>query len=271
MRVTEVVSLEDGVRLVRDGRAVAAVGLTSRSTLQVDYAGAKGLTESGAARALVRGLAAEAGLTVKERDVVPLVKYDSRGLSAFYVVFGVTLSSFVLAQGLTGAAGSVRLRHRLYAMGGFAVAIGVVAATIAGPLLGALTGPWFALTTSLSLLSAAVAFATKALGAWLGAAGFGVAVLALTTVGNAVSGSAIGYDLLPSWARAISPILPPGAAVRAINEFGYFDGSNAWSSLVVLAVWAVAGFGAVLLRSAAATARSTVAAGQPRRTSEAVS
>ncbi|MEK8106757.1 hypothetical protein NKG94_19320 [Micromonospora sp. M12] len=30
---------------------------------------------------------------------MPLATYDSRGLSAFYVVFGVTLSSFVLAQG----------------------------------------------------------------------------------------------------------------------------------------------------------------------------
>ncbi|WP_285113752.1 hypothetical protein [Leifsonia sp. fls2-241-R2A-40a] len=258
--VTEVSSLEEGARMVRNGDAVAAVGLSSRSTLQVDYAGAKGLSESGAARALVHGLAAHAGLTVHEQDVVPLVKYDSRGLSAFYVVFGVTLASFVLAQGLTGAAGKVRLRHRLYAMGGFAVVIGVVAATIAGPVLGALNAPWIALAASLSLLSAAVAFTTKALGAWLGAAGIGLAVLALTTVGNAVSGATIGYDILPRWAQVISPILPPGAAFRAVNEFGYFDGSSAWSSLVVLAIWAIVGFGLVLVRSAVAGKRSTAAA-----------
>ncbi|WP_157498151.1 hypothetical protein [Leifsonia sp. Leaf336] len=117
--------------------------------MELDYAGAKGLTESGAARVLVHGIAAHAGLAVQEEDVVPLAKYDSRGLSAFYVVFGVTLSSFALAQGLTGAAGRVRLRHRLYAMGGFAIVIGAVAATIAGPVLGALNAPWFALAASL--------------------------------------------------------------------------------------------------------------------------
>ncbi|WP_431218874.1 hypothetical protein [Leifsonia xyli] len=208
VQVAEVSSLEDGVQMVKDGDAVAAVGLTSRTSLQLDYAGAKGLSESGAARALVHGVAAKAGLSVQEKDVVPLVKYDSRGLVGFYVVFGVTLASFVLAQGLTGAASKVLLRHRLYAMGGFAVLIGAVAATIAGPVLGALTAPWLALAASLALLSAAVAFTTKALGSWLGAAGIGLAVLGLTTVGNAVSGATIGYDILPQWAQAISPILP---------------------------------------------------------------
>ncbi len=248
--VTEVTSLGEGSQLVRDGYAVAVVGLTSPTTLQFDYAGAKGISESSAARALVHGMADHAGLTVQEDDLVPLVQYDSRGLSAFYVVFGATLASFVLAQGLTGAAAKIRLRHRLYAMGGFAVLIGAVAATIAGPILGALTAPWVQLAATLALLSAAVAFATKALGTWLGAAGIGLAVLSLTTVGNALGGATIGYDLLPSWGQAISAALPPGAAFRAVNDYGYFNGNAAWSSLAVLALWAAAGFGLVLLRSA---------------------
>ena len=177
-----------------------------------------------------------------------MVPFDSRGLSAFYVVFGVTLSSFVLAQGLTAATATVRLRHRLYAMAGFAVAIGVIAATIAGPIYGSLTPSFPMLALSLILLSAASAFATKALGAWLGAAGIGLAVLILTTVGNATSGATIGYDLLPGWAQAVSAKLPPGAAVRAVNDFGYFDGSHAWASIAVLVIWFLAGLGLVLLR-----------------------
>jgi hypothetical protein len=196
----------------------------------------------------VAGLAGRAGLTVTETDIVPLTRYDSRGLATFYVVFGVTLASFVLAQGLTGAAGAIRLRHRLYAMGGFAVVIGVVAATIAGPVYGSLTAPFPLLALTLTLLSAASAFATKAMGAWLGPAGFGLAVLVLTTIGNATSGATLGYDVLPGWAQAISAKLPPGAAVRAVNDFGYHDGSHAGLPLAVLAIWAVAGFGLVLLR-----------------------
>ncbi|MET3923863.1 hypothetical protein [Arthrobacter sp. UYEF20] len=261
--VTEVKSLNEGTQMVRNGDAVAMVALTSPTTLQFDYAGAKGLSESGAARALVQGVADHAGLTLQEKDLVPLVQYDSRGLSAFYVVFGATLSSFVLAQGLTGAAGKIRLRHRLYAMGGFAVLIGVVAATIAGPILGALTAPWLLLALTLTLLSASVAFTTKALGAWLGAAGIALAVLSLTTVGNAVSGATIGYDILPSWGQAISAVLPPGAAFRAVNDYGYFNGTAAWSSLLVLALWAAAGFGLVLLRSAVGGKRTKAVQSQP--------
>jgi hypothetical protein len=272
VKVTEVDTMEEGTALVHDGEVVAAVGATSPTTLQLDYAGARGLSESGAARALVGGLAEKAGFTVDEKDVVPLVDYDSRGLSTFYVVFGVTLSSFVLAQGLTGAAAKIRLRHRLYAMGGFAVVIGVVAATIAGPIFGSLTAPFPVLAITLALLSASVAFTTKALGAWLGAAGIGLAVLTLTTVGNAVSGATIGFDILPAWAQAISAILPPGAAFRAVNDFGYFNGTNAWSSLVVLAIWAVVGFALVLVRQALGEKRAKAAETAPplRETVEAV-
>lgn len=248
VQVIQVASIDDGSELVRDGRAVAALGSSSPTTLQLDYAGAQGLSESGAARQLVNGLANHAGLTVVETDLVPLVRYDNRGLSAFYVVFGVTLSSFVLAQGLTGAAAKVGLQARLLAMAGFAVVIGLGAATIAGPVYGSLTAPFPLLALSLILLSAASAFATKALGAWLGAAGIGLAVLILTTIGNATSGATLGFDLLPAWAQKISPILPPGAAFRAVNDFGYFNGSHAGPSLVVLAAWFVAGLGLVLLR-----------------------
>jgi hypothetical protein len=246
--VRQVASLEAGAVLVRTGDAVAVLGATAPGTLELDYASARGLSESGAARQLAGGLARRAGASLQERDVVPLVRYDSRGLTAFYVVFGVTLSSFVLAQGLTAATAIVRLRHRLYAMGGFAVAIGVIAATIAGPVYGSLTARFPELALSLILLSAASAFATKALGAWLGPPGIGLSVLILTTLGNATSGATIGVNLLPGWAQAVSGILPPGAAVRAVNNFGYFDGSHTLAPLVVLAAWFLAGLGLVLLR-----------------------
>ncbi|MGQ4347987.1 hypothetical protein [Streptomyces sp. SAS_275] len=246
--VRQVATLDQGADLVRHGDAVGVMAVTSPSALRFEYAGASGLSESGAARQLVGGLAHKAGLAVEESDIVPLTKYDSRGLSAFYVVFGVTLSSFVLAQGLSGVVASVRLRHRLYAMAGFAVVIGVVAAAIAGPIYGSLTPSFPELALSLMLLSAASAFSTAALGAWLGPAGIGLAVLVLTTIGNATSGAAIGVDLLPGWAQFISGKLPPGAAVRAISDFGYFDGSHAGVAITVLVVWFVVGLALVLLR-----------------------
>lgn len=247
--ITQVETMDDGAALVRTGDVVAVLGAASPSAVRLEYAGAAGLSESGAARTLTAGLARTTGVTVEEADIVPLVRYDSRGLSAFYVVFGVTLASFVLAQGLTAATDRVRLVHRLYAMAGFAVAIGLIAATIAGPVYGALTAPFPALALSLALLSAASAFATKALGAWLGPAGIGLSVLTLTTIGNATSGATVGFDLLPRWAQALSGVLPPGAGVRAVNDFGYFDGSHAGTSLAILVLWFLAGLVLVLLRA----------------------
>ncbi|MFY1620644.1 hypothetical protein [Micromonospora sp. WMMD736] len=257
--VTPVTSVDAGTALVQDGDAVAVLSPSAPDSVRLDYAGASGFSESGAARQLVAGFARQAGMTVQENDIVPLASYDSRGLSAFYVVFGVTLSSFVLAQGLTAATAKVRLRHRLYAMGGFAVLIGVVAATVAGPVYGSLTAPFPLLALSLILLSAASAFTTKALGAWLGPIGIALAVLILTTIGNATSGATIGVDLLPGWAQAISAKLPPGAAVRAVNNFGYFGGSHTLVPLVVLAAWFLAGLGFVLLRQRSAPRRPLAA------------
>jgi hypothetical protein len=190
------------------------------------------------------------------------VRYDSRGLSGFYVVFGVTLASFVLAQGLTAVTSRVRLRHRLAAMGGFAVVIGLISAAIAGPLYGSLPASFPVLALSLILLSAASAFATTALGAWLGPPGIGLAVLLLTTVGNATSGAIIGYDLLPAWAQAASAQLPPGAAVRAVNRFGYFGGAHTVWPLAILVTWFLAGLALVLLRQGVAVRQQGRAIGR---------
>jgi hypothetical protein len=260
--VTQVPTIEDGAAMVRNGDVVAVVEAASRTSLRVEYASASGFSESGAALKLASRLAARAGFKPDETDIVPLVRYDSRGLSGFYVVFGVTLASFVLAQGLTAVTSRVRLRHRIAAMGGFAVVIGLISAAIAGPLYGSLPASFPVLALSLILLSAASAFATTALGAWLGPPGIGLAVLLLTTVGNATSGAIIGYDLLPAWAQAVSAQLPPGAAVRAVNRFGYFGGAHTGWPLAILVIWFLAGLALVLLRPGVAVRQQGRAIGR---------
>lgn len=245
--VRTVSSPVDGREEVRAGSAVAAVTVSS-GTLLVDYAGAQGLSETGAARDMLSRFADASGLVVTETDVVPLSDGDSRGLVSFYVTFGVTLASFILGQGLTGAATRVRLRDRLLVSAGFAIAIGVVAGTLTGPIYGALPASWPLLTATLALLSASSSLTTQALGAWLGPAGIGVSVLLLTTLGNALSGATIGRDLLPRWAQLLSPVLPPGAAVEAVTDFGYFAPTSAIPSVCILTAWAVAGLVLLVLR-----------------------
>lgn len=255
--VSAVDSEAEGLASVRRGDTVASLSVSDGS-LHVAYAGARGLSESSAARALATGLAESSGLEVSEDDVVPLSPFDSKGLVSFYVTFGVALASFILGQGLTGAAGRVRLRHRLLVTAAFAVVIGSVAATVVGTIYDALPAPWPLLAVTLVLLSAACALTTEALGAWLGAAGIGIAVLLLTTTGNALSSATIGQDLLPSWAQFLSPALPAGAAVRAVTDFGYFSPSDALTSLLVLVGWAAVGLALITVK-ASRTRRRAVA------------
>ncbi|MFD7436449.1 hypothetical protein [Streptomyces sp. NPDC059861] len=207
--------------------------------LYLEVAGANGPSTTGAVKSLISAYGHGAGSTVTVKDVVPLTQYDSRGFAAFYVAFGVTLSGFALAQSILGLSQLLHLRHRFTVMAGFAVIAGVVAATLAGPVLGAVPAPFPLLAVTLALLAAAAAFTTKLLGTYFGPVGVPLATLLLLTIGNATSGATIGEDLLPGVAHSVSGILPPGAAVRAITNLSYFDGAHTLVPLLCLAAWAV--------------------------------
>jgi hypothetical protein len=151
-------------------------------------------------------------------------------------------------------------------LGGASVAIGALAAIIAGPVMGSVPAPVAPLIVTLAFLAAAASFTTKLLGTYFGPLGIPVATLLLLTVGNATSGATIGPDLLPGTARAVSALLPPGAAVRAVSDLSYFGGAHAVVPVLTLVAW-TAGAGLLLglharlarRRSAAAPALSAPA------------
>ncbi|MFJ3912892.1 hypothetical protein [Streptomyces vinaceus] len=227
----------------------AALGEGPGGRLNLEVAGAYGPSTTSAVKSLVGAYAEGAGRQVTTEDVVPLTRYDTRGLAGFYLAFGVTLAGFVLAQNALGLAGLLRLRHRFWLLAAVSAAVGTVAAVLAGPVLGAVPAPVLPLAFTLTLLAAAAAFATKLLGTYLGPVGVPAATLLLLTVGNSTSGAAISADLLPPAAHAVSALLPPGAAVRAITDLSYFHGAHVTGPLVTLAVWAVTAALLVGLRS----------------------
>ncbi|MGU3292693.1 hypothetical protein [Williamsia sp. M5A3_1d] len=237
-----------GRDLVAGRDAVAVVSQTAPTTLTLEVAGANGPSTVGAVQRLVGVYARATGEQVVVDDVNPLVRYDSRGTAGFYVAFGVTLASFVLAQMLMMAAAQMHLRHRLLTITVFSGVVGVLASVLAGPVFGALPGHFVSLAVTLALLSAATALATKALAAWFGPVGVPIATILLITIGNSTSGATIGVDLLPGFARVFSEILPPGAAIRSITDLSYFGGAHQWSGWLVLIVWIVVAGGLTLLK-----------------------
>ncbi|MBZ9637873.1 hypothetical protein [Streptomyces sp. PSKA30] len=217
---------------------VATLSTDGPDGLRLEIAGADGASTTSAVQTLVGAYAHGAGKHLTTEDVVPLTHFDARGLAGFYVAFGVTLAGFVLGSNTLGLAGHLNLRHRFRLLAGASLAIGTVAAIVAGPALGAVPAPVVPLILTLTLLAAAAAFTTKLLGTYLGPVGVPVATLLLLTLGNATSGAIIGADLLPAAARAVSALLPPGAAVRAITDLSYFNGAHATGPAITLALWA---------------------------------
>ncbi|MGY4965873.1 hypothetical protein [Streptomyces sp. 900105245] len=219
---------------------VAALsGRAASDRLRLEVGGANGQSTTTAVKSLISAYAHGSGQRVTTVDVVPFVRFDSRGLAGFYLAFGVTLAGFVLAQNVLGLANRLHLQHRFWLLSGASVAIGIVATVIAGPILGAVPAPVMPLAFALTLLAGAAAFTTKLLGTYLGPVGVPVATLLLLTVGNSTSGAAIGPDLLPAAAHAVSALLPPGAAVRAVTDLSYFHGAQAVQPLATLALWAL--------------------------------
>ncbi|WP_266707448.1 hypothetical protein [Streptomyces sp. NBC_01571] len=245
---------------VKGHDVVAALSADGSDGLRLEIAGADGTSTTSAVKTLVGAYAHGAGKRVTTDDVVPFTHFDTRGLAGFYMAFGVTLSGFVLGSNALGLAGLLHLRHRFWLLAGASVAIGTLAAIIAGPVLGAVPAPVAPLVVTLTLLAAAAAFTTKLLGTYLGPVGVPVATLLLLTVGNATSGATIGADLLPTAARTVSALLPPGAAVRAVTDLSYFDGAHAAGPVITLALWACVAAFLLALRPRLRRRRTEVAA-----------
>ncbi|MFF4897863.1 hypothetical protein [Streptomyces sp. NPDC001068] len=252
--------------LHRDVVAVLGTGAHHKD-LKLDIASANGLSTTSAVTKLATAYAHGAGRHITVSDVVPLEQYDARGLAGFYVSFGVTLSGFALAQNVVGLSNLLHLRHRFTLMTAFAAASGLVAAAIAGPILGAVPAPYLPLAFVLALLAAAAAFTTKMLATYIGPLGIPVATLLLLTVGNSTSGATIGINLMPSGARVLSELLPPGAAVRAVADLSYFQGSHVLAPLATLVLWA-AGSAVLLTFRASGPGRPASAPSEPRTVPE---
>jgi hypothetical protein len=208
-------------------------------------AGAQGPAVTQAVTGIFTGVAGARGqgqgTGLRVDDVVPLSAEDPRGLSGFYVIFGVTLAGFIFGQTSHTYSRRLPFGRRLVQALGFAVLAGLAGALIAGPLLGVLPGSFLALAGILVLLALATALVTMSLTALLGDPGVVVATLGLVILGNATSGGAVAASFLPGGFRQLSPALPPGAATEALGRVDYFDPGAALWPVVVLAAWALGG------------------------------
>ena len=245
--VTVVASTGEAEDRLRSGAAVAAF-IPTATGLDLYTAGSNGRSVTMAATGLVDGLAEASGLPVESTtDVVPFVQYDRQGLSSFYLVFGVTLAAFILAQ-ILSAMKFLTLRSRIFAVAGGALATAAATAVLAGTVLGAVPATLWVVIPVLALLFAAVSVSTMAIAAAVGPIGNVVSTLLFTVAGNATGGATISPFLMPPAIATLGSLLPQGASFRLVVNTGYFDGAATVAPVVVLVAWNVAA--AILLWAA---------------------
>ncbi|MEU5289977.1 ABC transporter permease [Streptomyces umbrinus] len=188
------------------------------------------------------------GAQVRTVDVVPAAKDDPRGSALTSSVLPLTLAG--IAAGAVVTLLGLRGRRAIVALVGASVLVGLVAATLAGSWLGALTGNWWAQAGALGLATLAVGAAVAGLAALLGPPGIGLGGLVVMLLGNPFSGAATAPEMLPDPVGAIGQWLPPGAGVSLLRSISFFDGAAASGPALTLAWWAALGLGAILLGSA---------------------
>jgi hypothetical protein len=225
------------------GQLVAAYLPSQGQAGRLLVAGAQGTAVTQAVTGIFTAAAQGQGARLQVGDVVPLSAEDPRGYSGFYVVFGVTLAGFVFGQTSHAYSRRLPLGHKLVQVLGFAVLAGLAAALVAGPLLGVLPGPLLAIAGILVLLALATAAVTMSLAALLGDPGIVLATLLLVILGNATSGGVVSASFLPGGFRQLGPVLPAGAAIRALGRVDYFHSgaAAALGPVTVLAAWVLGG------------------------------
>jgi len=162
-----------------------------------------------------------------------------------------------LSSTIAMAFGGRSTRNRRLAALAIAAVIGALFTdTLAGPVLGAIPSSKFLVLWALfTLVMMAVAFATAALQALLGAGGTLVVVIVFVIFGAPSSGGTVPTTYLPTLWRTIGPYLPAGAGTTVVRNTIYFDGNRIAPSLIILAAYLLVGAVAVLLfhRQRAAT------------------
>jgi hypothetical protein len=191
-------------------------------------------------------VAARSGRALTVEDLVPLPSSDSSGATSFSVVLSLILA------GLAGTSLVYAFtRHRSEAarlMVTLAVGVGagLVTALVTNILIGAYPGHFFAVWGVATLFVLAIGLPIAAFQVIFGIAGTAIGWILFLVIGNPASGGSSAPELLPGFWRTLSQILPPGAAVTSLRDVVYFNGHGSSHALIVLAVYAVLGFGVAM-------------------------
>ena len=192
------------------------------------------------------GIAQHAGVQLRTEDVAPPTPEDPRGAGLAASALPITLAGLLPAVALV-----LVLRREVWTR--FAAAVvfaGLAGATIAALLrfvLGSIDANFWGVAGGLALGALASGMSMLGLGSLFGRAGLAVGALLALLLGNPLSGLTSAPELLPSGWGAFGQWLPQGANATLLRSTAFFAGSGATMAIVVLAGWAIAGAGLIVI------------------------
>lgn len=205
---------------------------------ELDVSSASGATVAQLLAQVTPAVSASVGAHLTVRDINPLQPGDPHGLAIFHITLATVVVGFVGATQLTVHAAGLGPGQTLAFTAGYAVLGGLAIIAVVDWVLGTLRLPlpesWLIL--SLTMFTCGVVFHmfTSLIGRWAIAPTW----VLLVMLGNASSGGAVAWPLLPSLFAAVGQWLPPGAAVNAQHTAIYFGGNQHAFPFIVLIVWA---------------------------------
>lgn len=217
----------------------------SQDTLIV--ATAAGAAQAAAVEKIFSQVETRSGRTLQVQNVVPAGTSDFNGVSLFYLVVGWSVTGYLIASILGLSAGSrpstlTRAGIRLTTLALCAFLAGLIGTLVVQRhILGALSGQFWPMAATGTLLVFGVGAITMALQIAFGVGGIGLAVLLVVVLGNPSAGGAFPRSMLPPFWRAIGAFLPPGAGVDAVRSIVYFGGARTGYPLLILGGYALAG------------------------------
>jgi hypothetical protein len=190
------------------------------------------------------------GATLAVRDLVPLPSSDPKGTTAFNMLLGLILAGTLGSTIIFQAGQFLSPRRRLLATAALGLGAGLMAALVTNIIVGAFPGHFFAVWGVAALFALAIGVPTAAFQALFGLGGTAIGAFMFLVIGNPASGGSSAPEMLPSFWRHLSQLLPPGAANTAMHDVVYFHGHGMTGALLVLAAYTALGAAVVLILSA---------------------
>ena len=233
----------DAEQLVVDRTVVGAFVLPSVDdpTATLITAGAAGMSQQQAVTTVFTQVAQQQGMPLTKQDVTPLGSNDTVGTVSMYLAIGWMMSGFMLIIVMgTAAPELLALRKLLPIMAGWAVAMSAVVWTIAGPIIGAVSGHAWQLIGIGALATFTISLFTAVFARLLGMLAVLPVILVVMFLGVPASGGGLSIYMSPEIFRVLHDVLPMPAAVESARSILYFGGDSVGSHAVTFLIWAAA-------------------------------